>query len=262
MSLYSSIKAIQKNIEKTYLIVEKRFSSNRAIQDLWSRMAMDVSRQIDSLQELPKSFWIRLKKDQEELLGTIKKEIRLQSFDDSEDLLLSDCIQKAIDSEEAIILKIYVPLIRNLRKNWSGQELNFYIMVKAHIVRFRTAAQSYSGDPEVLQRAVNLIERFEKEVQEPEIDLTRILKPVHKTKKPRVKSVPKSPKGKTDKKALPKPASKSVKPVKAGKARQPAKKSPAPARATAKPTRLSKPRPGKAALGRKRTLSRISRKGS
>jgi len=226
MSLYSSIKEIQKTIEKTYLNVEQRFSENKAIQDLWNKMARDVSQQVDSLNELPRSFWIRLKKDQEELQGTIKKEVQLQNFRNSEDLSLSEYIENAIGSEEAMILKIYVPLIRNLRKNWSGSELNFYIMVKAHIVRFRRVAEAFSGNPRVLQRAALLFEKFEKEVQEPEVDISQIIKPVRKSK---------TAWGKAASKAKKSPKKKAVKPAAESKPKKTKKKA-------AKPASESKPK--------------------
>jgi hypothetical protein len=214
MSLYSSIKEIQKNIEKSYLDIKQRFSGNTAIRDLWSKMARDVSQQIDSLQELPRSFWIHMKKDQEALLKYIKTEVKLQNFD-NENLSLSECIENAIRSEEAVILKIYVPLIRNLRKNWSGRELDFYIMVKAHIVRFRRIAESFAGDPTVLKQAALMLQKFEKEVQEPEVDIRQLLKPSRKARTARGKVSTITRKSKQEKAVKPKTKaakSKTVKP--------------------------------------------------
>ncbi len=212
MSLYNSIKGIQKNFEKIYLVIEKRFSGNIAIKDLWSNMARDVSQQIESLQELPRSFWIHLKKEQETLLKSIKTEVKLQDFD-NEDLSLSECIEYAIRSEEAMILKIYVPLIRNLRKNWSGRELDFYIMVKAHIVRFRRVAESFSGDPAVQKQAMLLLQKFEKEVQEPEVDIQQLLKPSRRARA-RIKASKAVKRSATGKTVKPKSKTAELKPVK------------------------------------------------
>ena len=76
MSLYGSIKEVQNTIEKVYVKLEQRFKENKLISELWSQMGQNVSQQIQSLHDLPKSFWSRLKKDQAELIGTIKTEIK------------------------------------------------------------------------------------------------------------------------------------------------------------------------------------------
>jgi len=132
-----------------------------------------------------------------------------QIFEIEGDISLTDSIDKAIQSEEAIILKIYVPLIRNLRKNWTGQALNFYIMVKAHIVGIKRVAEAFSGDPMVMRHAALLFQRFEKEIQEPEIEIIQKIKaaskrkPVvrgKKTEKPRPRT-PAKPKAKKKPKA-------------------------------------------------------------
>ncbi|MBN2319412.1 MAG: hypothetical protein JXR49_10065 [Acidobacteria bacterium] len=182
MSLYGSIKEVQNNIEKFYLNLEQRFNENKLISDLWCQMAQDVSQQIQSLHDLPKSFWSRLKKDPVELIKTIKTDIKPQDLEIESDISLSECIDKAIQSEEAIILKIYVPLIRNLRKNWTGQALDFYIMVKAHTVRIKRVAEAFSGDPIVMQHATLLFQGFEKEIQEPDAEIIQKIKSARKNR--------------------------------------------------------------------------------
>lgn len=203
MSLYGSIKETQKTIEKLYLNLQQRFTGNKAIREVWSKMARDVSQQIESLHELPRTFWIRLKKDQQKLLQIIREDVKPQIVVNTEDMSLSDCIASAIRSEESMILKIYAPLIRNLRANWSGLELDFYIMVKAHIVRFKRVAEAFSGDPTALQQAALLLEKFDKEVQQPQVDISRILKAARRTKKVSSKtaSKPKKSSGRTAKTA-------------------------------------------------------------
>ncbi|MEJ2110542.1 MAG: hypothetical protein P8Z37_11655 [Acidobacteriota bacterium] len=246
MSLYGSIKSTQKTIEKLYLNMEERFIENKAIRKIWSEMARDVSQQIDSLHELPRTFWIRLKKEQAELLNIIQKEIILQTIGNKEDLSLSECIERAIKSEEALIMKVYVPLIRKLRENWSGRELDFYIMVKAHIVRFKRVADSYSGDPTVLQEAALLAQKFEKEVQEPEIDINKILKPARKAKPIRRKPASSAKKIPT-KKAAPKKAARTASSSKTG-----TKQSRSPINRSRRRANRSKPLAEKTELRRKR----------
>ncbi len=212
MSLYGSIKEVQSTIEKFYLNLEQRFNENKLIMELWNQMAQDVSLQIQSLHELPKSFWTRLQKDQNELMKTIKADIKPQNHEIEKDISLSECIEKAIQSEEAVILKIYVPIIRNLRKNWTGQALDFYIMVKAHIVRIKRVAEAFSGDPIVMQHSALLFQGFEKEIQEPDIEIIQKIKPARKSRtvkgkkpaKPKAKT-PAKPKAKLKIQAKPKP---------------------------------------------------------
>ena len=182
MSLYGSIKEVQNTIEGFYLKLGQRFNENKLIMKLWNQMAQDVSQQIQSLHELPKSFWTRLQKDQNGLMQTIKAEIKPQNHEIEKDISLSECIEKAIQSEEAVILKIYVPIIRNLRKNWTGQALDFYIMVKAHTVRIKRVAEAFSGDPIVMQHSALLFQGFEKEIQEPDIEIIQKIKPSRKSR--------------------------------------------------------------------------------
>jgi hypothetical protein len=215
MSLYGSIKEVQNTTEKFYLKLEQRFNENKLIMKLWNQMAQDVSQQIQSLHELPKSFWTRLQKDQNELMQTIKADIKPQDHEIEKDISLSECIEKAIQSEEAVILKIYVPIIRNLRKNWTGQALDFYIMVKAHTVRIKRVAEAFSGDPIVMQHSAQLFQGFEKEIQEPDIEIIQKIKPARKSRtvkgkkpqKPKAKT-PAKPKAKPKIQAKPKPKSK------------------------------------------------------
>jgi len=238
MSLYGSIKEVQNTIEKVYVKLEQRFNENKLISDLWSQMGQDVSQQIQSLHDLPKSFWSRLKKDQAELIGTIKTEIKPQSFEINKDLSLSDCIEKAILSEEVIILKIYVPLIRNLRKNWTGQALDFYIMVKAHIVRIKRVAEAYSGDPIVMQHAALLFRTFEHEIQEPDAEVIEKIRAARKRRTVKVKKLVK-PKVK----ATAKPKTKAKKKLKAEAKAKPKAKKKLKARDAAKAKKKSTAKP-------------------
>jgi hypothetical protein len=216
MSLYGSIKEVQNTVEKFYLKLEQRFSENKLISKLWGQMAQDLSQQINSLNELPKSFWVRLQKDQRQLIETIQAGIKPQDLEIKRDISLSDCIDTAIQSEEAIILKIYVPIIRNLRKNWTGQALDFYIMVKAHTVRIKRIAQSFSGDPVVMQHSNLLFQEFEKEIQEPDAEVIEKIKLARKSRTVEAKR-PEKPEPKTKTKA---PAKTKAKPAARAKPKQ------------------------------------------
>jgi len=171
MSLHGSIKERQNTLVQLYLKLEQRFSENQLIRELWSTMAHDVSQQIQSLDALPQSFWNQLKKDAEALSVEAAESARQQTVDIDETLSLRLCLEQALRIEEPTILKVYVPLIRRLRENLTAPALDFYIMVKAHLTRIARVTQSYSGDPVIIQRSNSLLQVFEKEVQEPHIEV-------------------------------------------------------------------------------------------
>ena len=154
-----------------YLNLEQRFSENHIIRELWSAMAHDVSQQIHSLDALPQSFWIQLKKDPDGLSTEDAAAARHQSIDNEGDQSLRSCFDRALRLEEPTILKVYVPLIRRLRENLTTPALDFYIMVKAHLARIARVTESFSGDPVITQRSHSLLQKFEKEVQEPHVEV-------------------------------------------------------------------------------------------
>ena len=171
MNLHGSIKELQNTIVQLYVKLEQRFSENHLISELWSAMAHDVSQQILSLNALPQSFWNELKKDRDGLSIEASESARHQSIDIEEDQSLGNCFDHALRIEEPTIMKVYAPLIRKLRENLTAPALDFYIMVKAHLARISRVTESFSGDPVVIQRSNSLLQAFEKEVQEPHIEI-------------------------------------------------------------------------------------------
>jgi hypothetical protein len=167
MNLHGSIKELQNTIVQIYLKSEQHFSENSLIRELWSTMAHDVSLQISSMDALPHPFWNQLKQDKDGLSADIADSIRRQNIENEEDLSLKGCFERVLQFEEPTILKIYIPLIRKLRENLTAPALDFYIMVKAHLTRIARVTQSFSGNPVIIQRANQLLQSFEKEVQEP-----------------------------------------------------------------------------------------------
>jgi hypothetical protein len=171
MNLHGSIKELQNKTVQMYLKLEHRFSENSLIRELWGAMAYDVSQQIRSLNALPLSFWNQLKKEQERALIEAAEAAIRQSIDNEEDQSLIDCFSNALYLEEPAILKVYAPLIRKLRENSTAPALEFYIMVKAHLARITRVTQSFAGDPGIIQRANSLLQAFEKEVQNPQVEV-------------------------------------------------------------------------------------------
>jgi hypothetical protein len=171
MNLHGSITEFQNTVVRLYLKLEHRFKENGLIRELWSAMAHDVSQQINSLKALPPSFWNQLKKHRNGAFEAVIQGARQQVTVETEDLSLKGCFELALGLEEPTILKIYVPIIRYLRDNWTNPALDFYIMVKAHLARILRMTESFSGDPVVVQRSNLLLQSFEKEVQEPQAAL-------------------------------------------------------------------------------------------
>jgi hypothetical protein len=189
MNLNGSVTELQNKLAQMYLKLEQRFKENGLVRELWTAMAHDVLQQVKSLKALPPSFWNQMKKDQQELLQAAVNSPLLQINEKTEDISLHGCFELALRLEEPAVLKIYAPIVRSLRKNLSTPSLDFYIMVKAHLARIARMTESFSGDPILIQRSNILTQSFEKEIQEPQIDRSRVLKKIHagkpaKDKKP------------------------------------------------------------------------------
>lgn len=167
MNLRGSITDLQKRVSQLYLKIGQRFSENSLIRELWSAMEHDLSQQLHSLNALPAFFWNQLIKRQDGLMESIGSAKKFQIDDNKEDLSLRSCFEQSLSVEEPMILKIYIPIIRSLRDNWTDQALDFYIMVKAHLARILRVTQAFSGDPLIIQRSNMLLQNFEKEVQGP-----------------------------------------------------------------------------------------------
>lgn len=175
MNLQGSITERQNSIYQLYQKIEDRFSENSLIRALWSDMAHDISQQISSMKALPSSFWNQLKKDPDSQLEEAVRQSVIQSIEKTEVASLRRCFELSLHAEEAMILKIYAPIIRILRKHWTGAALDFYIMVKSHVARIVRVTESFSGDPILTQRAHLLLQGFEKEAQEPQVEAKPIL---------------------------------------------------------------------------------------
>jgi len=168
MNLQGSITELQDTVIQLYVELQQRFSENQIVRDLWSAMAQDITQQKQSMSALPHSFWAQMKDEQDKFQKEIST-ARHQAIDKKEDLSLVSCFERAFLYEEPTILKIYVPIIRRLRENRTDRALDFYIVVKAHLARITRAAQSFAGDPRILQHSHRLLQQFEKEVQEPQV---------------------------------------------------------------------------------------------
>lgn len=167
MSLKGAFAKIQNSGGQFYLKLAQFFNENPLIRDTWVAMAQDLELQAKSLDSLRPRFWKTLKSEEEALLGVLKERSTLQSADNKDDRSLHGCFARCLDFEEPLILRSYVALIRLLRIESSDHALDFYILVKSHIARISRMIQPFSIDPALLQRAQNLQQQFEFEVQRP-----------------------------------------------------------------------------------------------
>lgn len=162
MNLQGSITGLQDTVAQLYLELEHHFKENQLIRDLWGAMAHDVAQQKQSLNVLPPSFWNQLKSEKEEISEAVSESTKKQTAEKKEDQTLKSCFEIALLFEEPTTLKVYVPIIRKLRENWTDQALDFYIIVKAHLARIMRVTQFFAGDPIIIQRSNLLLQRFRK----------------------------------------------------------------------------------------------------
>ncbi|HYK90729.1 MAG TPA: hypothetical protein VE398_18295 [Acidobacteriota bacterium] len=168
MNLRGSIAKLQSSGARMYVEVAQYFKENNLIRDIWLEMAHDEEQQADSLKSLPPLFWNKLREREEELSQALGTHSLPAGCAPVEERNLHRCFMKTLEFEEPIILKVYAPLIRQLRTEWTDRALDFYIMVKAHVARLLRVVGSFSGDPILIQRTDALLQSFEKEVQTPE----------------------------------------------------------------------------------------------
>ncbi len=167
MSLPGALAKLQKKGTDTYLQAAQFFSENNLIRETWIEMSRDLERQAASLKSLPAAFWTRLKADEATLNAALELWSAPQASQPWESKALTHCLTRMLEFEEPLILRTYVPLIRVLRTEWTDRALDFYIMVKAHVARLTRIIEPFSGDPALTQRAANLMQVFEREVQVP-----------------------------------------------------------------------------------------------
>ena len=154
-----------------YLVLSKSFVDNGLFRETLASLAQDKEEQAKCLKALPSKYWKRYKREKElfaaakDCMGILRKP------EDESDRSMQHILSRAFDFEEPIVLKIYAPLIHDLRTEWKDRTLDFYILTKAHVVRLARIAQSFSGSPVIIQRSMALLESFEKAVQAPDVSL-------------------------------------------------------------------------------------------
>jgi len=165
LKIRGSLSKLQREAARIYVQLQQRFEGNSLVSESWAAMGSDLQVQAESLKKLPGTFWQSMRK-QESVLIRATREV-LPADPEMAEGSLHSCLIRTLDIEEPMILRVYAPLIRRLRVEWTDRALDFYVMVKAHIARLSRMVQGYSGDPLLGQRCALLFLNFEKEVQEP-----------------------------------------------------------------------------------------------
>ena len=160
-----SLSKLQRAAAKYYLQLQQRFALNGLVSEMWGSMGQDLLAQVEGIRKLPSAFWLSLQKREVELSRAA--ESICTRFSAENDGTLSACLSRTFDLEEPIILGIYAPLIRRLRTDWTEVALDFYVLVRARIVKLARLIQTYAGDPALCQRCAVLLVNLDKEVQEP-----------------------------------------------------------------------------------------------
>lgn len=167
MGLQGFIGKLQNIGTQFYLVLAECFRDNKLVSDIWVAMAHEKEEQTKCLRALPSSFWTQLK-DSKYLIDAAQTCLSIKSAETDTDRSLGKCFERVFCFEEPIILQVYAPIIKSLRRESKDQGLDFYIMIKAHVARLTRVIQSFAGNPVLIQRSTTLLESFEQAVQAPE----------------------------------------------------------------------------------------------
>jgi len=171
MSLQGFIGKLQNTCTRMYLDLAKSFVENVLFRETLVSLAHGKEEQAKCLKALPARYWGRHKKE-EALFAAVKACLVQRTSPESEtETSMQRTLSRVFDFEEPVILRVYAPLIRHLRTEWTDHTLDFYILTKAHVVRLARLAQSFSGNPVLIQRSMTLLEGFERAVQAPDLSL-------------------------------------------------------------------------------------------
>ncbi|MGD0308909.1 MAG: hypothetical protein ABSC02_06430 [Acidobacteriota bacterium] len=160
-----SLSKLQRASAKYYLQLRQRFVANVLVSEMWGSMEQDLLAQAEGIKKLPSAFWMSLQKQEAELARAA--ESLYTRFSAEQGGALTACFSRTFELEEPVILSIYAPLIRRLRTNWTEVALDFYVLVRARIIKLARLIQTYAGDPALCQRCSVLLVNLDKEIQEP-----------------------------------------------------------------------------------------------
>jgi hypothetical protein len=164
MSTRAPIEQLLESGIRLYSILSQRFTENDLVRQIWSDLAHDLQLQVQAVRSLDAEFWNHLKFPEATAVEIGRLRNRPETF---ESMSFHDCLSLSLDLEEFMILNLFSLVIRPLRSRETNGNLDFYIIVKAHVARLMHIVKSFSGDPLLTRRALALMEGFENKVQAP-----------------------------------------------------------------------------------------------
>ncbi len=192
-TLKGALSRLQRTGVGFYTRCADQFGENQPIHEAWMAMARDLEQQEESLKRMPSLFWRQLKEKERGIVQAIHAVLKASAAGSPRNGSLHRRFAEALDFEEPVTLEVCAPLIRLLRIGGNDHSLEFYILVKAHVARILRLVQPFSGDPSLIQRAQNLLEGFEREVQRPRVEVASpVRRKASPTKKQAVKAKAKS----------------------------------------------------------------------
>jgi len=171
MNLRGPLGKLQRGGAGFYSLLAQRFMENELIHDTWTAMATDLLQQQASLKAIRPAFWFHVKAEEKQILQAIQESLahtKVTSRNNHSVLTLHDCFERTLQLEEPLVIRVYAPLIRQLRLHWTDRALDFYVIVNAHVTRLAGLIAGFSGDPALIQRCGNLLNQFEMEAQRSE----------------------------------------------------------------------------------------------
>lgn len=147
-------------------MISDQFGGNPLIHEKWLAIGNELEKQLAGIKNLPPSFWKMLDvSEAKPLLETVTSALDLNLGVASGEVALRQHFTHTMEIEEPIILRVYAPIVRMLRANWTGRSLDFYVMIRSHLTQLIRLIEPFCGEPLLTQRCSMLVQRFEQELQ-------------------------------------------------------------------------------------------------
>jgi hypothetical protein len=161
---------LQQDRVNFYLKAAERFTSNPLIHDKWLSIAGGLDAQGGILKNLSPSFWKFLDEGEAaSILEAARQAIGEKGVADSGQVTLREYFTRALELEEPTVTRVYAPIVRDLRVNWTARAMDLYVMVRSHLTQLTRLIEPFCGDPSLCRRCASLADRFEQEIQRPKV---------------------------------------------------------------------------------------------
>jgi hypothetical protein len=157
---------LQQERIRFYLNAAEKFTANPLIRDKWLAIAGGLDVQGAVLKNLSPSFWKFLNEDEAgSILEAAKQAVALKGPSDSGQVTLHEYLTRTLDLEEPTVTRVYAPIVRDLRANWTARAMDLYVMVRSHLTQLTRLIEPFCGDPSLCRRCSSLADRFDQEIQ-------------------------------------------------------------------------------------------------